>query len=108
MHRLKLCIFEVLGLLFYLINGKRKMCGTCSQVVPGLQKTDFLPVQTDFKFVKPISVCIKRFFFGPKTTLCGSYIGPIIWISQVSNRLLPIIIPIINVVNTLELLNREK
>ena len=35
-------------------------------------------------------------------------ISTITWISQVSNRKLSIIIPIFNVVNTLELLNREK
>ena len=63
-----------------------------------------------FLVCKTDSVCIKRIFFGPKktNTLCGSYTGPITWISQVSNGLLSIIIPIINIVNTLELLNREK
>ena len=29
-------------------------CVKLNEAVPGLQKTDFLPVQTDFKFVKPI------------------------------------------------------
>ena len=47
-----------------------------------------------------------HFFRSEKNTLCGSHTGPISWISQVSNRLLSTIIPIINVVNTL--LNREK
>ena len=48
------------------------------------------------------------FFWSEKNRLCGSYTGPITCISQVPNRFLSIIIPIIKVVNTLELLNREK
>ena len=39
-----------------------------------------------FLVCKTDSVCIKRFFLVRKNTLCGSYIGPIIRISQVSNR----------------------
>ena len=39
-----------------------------------------------FLVCKTDSVCIKRFFFSVrKNTLCGSYTGPITWISQVSN-----------------------
>ena len=37
-----------------------------------------------FLVCKTDSICIKRIFFGPKkNTLCGSYTGPISWISRV-------------------------
>ena len=40
-----------------------------------------------FLVCKTDSICIKRIFFrSEKNTLCGSYTGPISWISQVSNR----------------------
>ena len=38
-----------------------------------------------FLVCKTDSVCIKCIFFGPRKTLCGSYTGPISWISRVSN-----------------------
>ena len=40
-----------------------------------------------FLVCKTDSICIKHIFFrSEKNTLCGSYTGPISWISQVSNR----------------------
>ena len=40
-----------------------------------------------FLVCKTDSICIKCIFFSVrKNTLCGSYTGPITWISQVSNR----------------------
>ena len=60
----------------------------------GLQKTDFLPLQTDFSLLNRFSLHKMHFFSVRKNTLCGSNTGPITWISQVS------IIPIIKVVNT--------
>ena len=40
----------------------------------GLQKTDFLPVQTDFWVCKTDSVCIKRIFFSVRKTHFADHI----------------------------------
>ena len=74
----------------------------------GLQKTDFIAGPDRFLVCKTDSVCIKHIFFHSEKTHFADHILAQLPGLVKSNRLLPIIIPIINVVNTLELLNREK
>ena len=56
--------------------------GMANSVDPRATENRFFAGPDRFLVCKTDSVCIKRFFFGPKNTLRGSYTGLITWISR--------------------------